>query len=438
MKIAVIGAGSYVFGPSVLMDAIGLHRLGTKDRPLELALFDVNPAAGTLMAGVARVIAMDVGVQPSITATTDRAAALRGADFVICCAAVQMRQCFEVDVAIIRETYPRHLVTEFGGVQGISYSLRQIAMIEDLASDMRKLCPGAWLLNIANPLSRVTQAAHEAGIKTAGFCSASQGVLDTLHQIFTGEPCSFPWEAAKARFETLLAGTNHLTWLLELRDKATGADLFPQLRQLASQGDPRAAMLAKSRSGRLMAHTGFLPTAGDDHIKDFLAPEPGVASLDETSHGCASERQARLDLLHAIATGQVNWRELIPHRAWERPVDFAIAVAWGQATRFDSLNLINDAKQVPALPAEVFVETPAVVGTNGAVAQKVDLPASVAPFCQSAAAVTLAIVQAARGRSLKGLQLAVELDPTILDKARGWQALARCLEAHAKMLPEYV
>jgi len=58
-------------------------------------------------------------------------------------------------------------------VAGISYSLRQIALISEVAADMKARCPQAWLLDIANPLPRVTQAAHELGVQTAGFCSVS-------------------------------------------------------------------------------------------------------------------------------------------------------------------------------------------------------------------------------------------------------------------------
>ena len=168
-KAAIIGAGSFVFGPSVLKQAIIKHRLDG----LELAMMDPNRAAVELMAGVGRRMARELGVKATITSHTDRETTLDGADFVICSAARELWRRFEMDCAIIRRHCPDHLITEFGGIAGISYSLRQIALIQEIVGDMKRLCPKAWLLDVANPLPRVAQAAHEEGVPTAGFCSVA-------------------------------------------------------------------------------------------------------------------------------------------------------------------------------------------------------------------------------------------------------------------------
>src|SRR4051794_31006363 len=156
-KIALLGAGSFVFGPSVLIDAITDHRMSG----LELALMDPNRDAVDLMAGVGRRLARDAGVDVTISAHTDQAPALDGADFVLCSVAVELRNRFLADVEVARRHAPDHLITEFGGIAGISYSLRQIAMIQGVCADMKRLCPKAWLLDVANPLPRVCQAAQE-------------------------------------------------------------------------------------------------------------------------------------------------------------------------------------------------------------------------------------------------------------------------------------
>src|SRR5579871_1233293 len=146
--VAVIGAGSYVFGPSVLDQSILQHRLDG----LELALMDPDHEVLERMAGVGRRMARDTGVDTRLTTHTDRATALNGAAFVICSASPQMQRRFRMDCEIVDRYLPDHLVTEFGGIAGISYTLRQIALIEGIAADMRRLCPDAWLLNVANPL----------------------------------------------------------------------------------------------------------------------------------------------------------------------------------------------------------------------------------------------------------------------------------------------
>ena len=51
MKVALIGAGSFVFGPSILHETIVTHRLDD----VELALVDLDSEAVELMAGVGRM-----------------------------------------------------------------------------------------------------------------------------------------------------------------------------------------------------------------------------------------------------------------------------------------------------------------------------------------------------------------------------------------------
>ena len=86
MKIVLIGAGSYVFAPTVLRDAIVKHCITG-----ELALVDLNLEAAEAMAGVGRRMAQDLGVACTIRATDDRRVVLPGADAVILSAAPEGR-----------------------------------------------------------------------------------------------------------------------------------------------------------------------------------------------------------------------------------------------------------------------------------------------------------------------------------------------------------
>ena len=147
LKIAVIGAGSFVFGPSMVQQVIVEHRLHN----VELALVDVDAEMVELMASVGRHIAQQKGVSLHISAHTSHAEALDGADFVICSVARQGFKRYEMDYQIIQQYSPGHQITEFGGVAGISNSLRQIAMIVELTDEMQRYCPQAWLFDIANP-----------------------------------------------------------------------------------------------------------------------------------------------------------------------------------------------------------------------------------------------------------------------------------------------
>ena len=364
MKICLIGAGSFVFGPSVLYAAIIEHRLDGS----HLALVDTRLEMAEMMAGLGRRMADASGIRVQITAHREWKDALAGADFVICCAAVELQRRFAMDVEIIRRHYPQHLITEFGGVQGISYSLRQIAMIRKLAMEMRRLCPNAWLLSSANPLPRVCQAAHEMGIRTVGFCSNSMDGYKLVGRVLHTWVEDYPWPQAVARYEAVMAGINHFTFTLELRERVSGRDLLSQFIARARQQGAFEA-----RTDELIQKTGFWSANGDEHMRDFLPPNSSSHSLELTSHGTAAERDARLATLRGAADGSGPLEPLLAHRAWERPVDFAVAVSGGRAAVFHSLNLVN-AGQLPDLPDGVFVETPAVVDHKGVHPRRMRLP----------------------------------------------------------------
>lgn len=93
------------------------------------------------VAVIGQRMAHETGVDVTVSAHTERETGLAGADFVICSAARDMQRRFVMDVGIIGRLIPGHLVTEFGGVQGLSYSFRQMALIEEIAADIKRLAP---------------------------------------------------------------------------------------------------------------------------------------------------------------------------------------------------------------------------------------------------------------------------------------------------------
>lgn len=432
LKIAVIGVGSFVFGPSILYQAIIEHRL----QDVELALVDIDAEIVELMAAVGRQMARRADVQLHISAHASRVEALEGADFVICSVARQGFKRYEMDRHIIQQYLPGHLhlITEFGGIAGISNSLRQIAMILELADDMRRYCPQAWLLDIANPMPRVCQAAQARGIKTLGFCSVSLLVYSMAWQIFYGEALPYPFTKARERWDMTTAGLNHFVWLVDFKEKGTHLDLMPRLRQALADGHTSGNPVSEA----LARETGYLLVPVDDHTRDFLRPGP-CTMIDETVapfHGTSSERQQRIAQLRRISEGTEGFESLLHNPSWERPIDVIAALAFNEPTSLHSLDIMNTG-QIPNLPRSVFVETPCIVTSEGVMPQTVVLPEAVVPLCQRTALVTDIIVQAALQRSRAFVHRAVELDPTVLDTAAGIRAIDACLDVHADLIPCY-
>ncbi len=427
LKIAVIGVGSFVFGPSMLHQVILEHRL----QDIELALVDVDAEMVELMASVGQQMARQADVQIRISTHTSRAEALDGADFVICSVARQGFKRYIMDYQIIQQYIPEHVVTEFGGIAGISNSLRKIAMILELADDMQRYCPQAWLLDIANPLPRVCQAAYERGIKTVGFCSVSQLSYSMAWQILYGEALHYPFTQARERWNITTAGLNHFVWLVGFMEKETERDMLPGLRQALVEGHTSGNLVSEA----LARETGYLLVPVDDHTRDFLCPSIAVPTIPPF-HGTPDERQQRAAQLQRIAQGQEGFGSILHNPSWERPIDVIVALTFDKPVAIHSLNMINKG-QIPNLPRSVFVETPCRVTKEGILPQTIILPDAVLPLCQHTALVTDTIVQAALQHNRALVHRAVELDPTVLDTTAGIRAIDACLEAHADMLPYY-
>lgn len=429
MKIVLIGAGSFVFGPSVISQLILENDLGA----FELALVDVDGEIVAAMRAAGERMAKALGRPITLSAHTDWNSALPDADYVICSVVAQGRRRFQMDMDIIERLAPGHVASEFGGVAGISYSLRQMAMIRSLTDSMKAHCPQAWLLNVSNPLPRVCQAAQENGITTVGFCSMALYAQNTVWQLWGGAPIQYPFSEAHDRWDLVTAGCNHFAWVVKLTERATGHDDLSQIPQRIAAGAKSNEPLIE----KICAETGYLLSANDDHVADFLPPHPEFHRSPEIFHGDALERKERLELLLSVGEGETHWDKLPLKQSWERPGDVIAARLKAEPTYFPALNLPNR-EQMPDLPQGVFVETSCLVSSSGLQPVEIHLPQSVQPMTQLTAQVTQAIVQAATDHRKETVYHAVDLDPTIADKASGRQAIDACIAAHADLLPRYV
>ncbi len=428
VKIAIIGAGSYVFGPGVLAGVCRDHRLAG----VHVALMDVDADAAELMAGLGRRLAKDAGIDTELSVHTDREPALDGADYVINAAAPQLHRRFAEDVAIVDRLMPGHVVTEFGGVAGLSYSLRQVAFIREVCQDIRRLCPGARLLNAANPLPRVCAAAEALGVRTAGFCNVSIAAYGFVSRVLGGPDELYPFTACREVYELTIAGTNHFTWIVGLRDRATGEDLMDDVRRGAAD----RFWPAGAEAHKIFRRTGCLLAVHDGHTQDFRPPTPGYRGREKTWHGSDEQRRLRREAIAAVAAGGGDVDELLEQVSWEKPIDLVAGVSFGREVDMHPLNLPNRG-QLPDLPEGAIVETPADVDADGVHPRTCELPAPAAEMCRGAAEVTETIVRAGLDRDRSLVHRAVELDPTILDKPTGRKALDACLAAHADVIGEF-
>ncbi|HLJ58097.1 MAG TPA: alpha-glucosidase/alpha-galactosidase, partial [bacterium] len=167
MKIAFVGGGSVQWTTKLVTDmALNATLAGS-----EIVLHDINADALDLMTRASRRIVEQVHGRMTITSTLDRAEALRDATFVLLCVAIGGFDAVRRDLAIPERYEIYQSVGDTVGPGGMIRALRHIPFAVQLAREMERLCPDAWLLNLTNPMTTICRGITRAtGIRTVGLC----------------------------------------------------------------------------------------------------------------------------------------------------------------------------------------------------------------------------------------------------------------------------
>ena len=436
-KVVIIGAGSTSFGPTILSDFFAhAERL----RGSEVWLVDVNDEALALVSRYADRLNLACEQPFTFHATRARDDALPGARFVIVSVAVDRLATWKLDWQIPLRHGVRHVLGENGGPGGLSHALRNIPLLLEIARDVERLAPQAILLNFTNPLSRLCLALdRHARVPFIGLC----------HQIYEGHhivnralglvaETGDWWADAQAiarRIHITAAGLNHFSFILDVRDAQTGADLYPALRQRLA-GMPADF---EPLSRRLMDAFGLFCAAGDAHAGEYIGFAAEVMPLtgyDFDAHERRSRAQwARLRYLACHADLSELRAALRPARERAVPI---IEAMLGDLNRYElAVNVRNDGC-ISNLPDAAIVELPAVIGARGARAVHVGaLPTGLAALMRREIEIQELVVEAAvKGDRQAALQ-ALLLDPHIHSYAQAAHLLDDLLRAHAKYLPQF-
>src|SRR5438046_6083334 len=146
-KITFIGAGSTVFARNLLGDILGHEELAGS----EIALFDIDDERLTTSELVARRVAEALDAPAKITRTTDRRAALDGADYAINMIQVGgYEPCTVTDFEAPKRFGLRQTIADTRGSGGIMRGLRTIPVILSMCADREEHCPDAWSRNHQN------------------------------------------------------------------------------------------------------------------------------------------------------------------------------------------------------------------------------------------------------------------------------------------------
>jgi len=204
VKIATIGAGSAQFSAGIVRDLCvspGLH--GS-----HVAFVDVDQRRLDMISRLAERLSRELSAGLTFSQTTDRNQALRNADFVLNTAQVGGHAWTEAQ---------RRLAEKHGYYRGAGlHAFGQAAFFLEVARDIERVCPNAWLIQSANPVFEgCTLMTREAKVKVLGLCHGHYGYRDIASVL------GLELEHVSAQ----MPGFNHWIWLTDFRYK--GEDAYP-------------------------------------------------------------------------------------------------------------------------------------------------------------------------------------------------------------------
>ncbi|MCP5989754.1 6-phospho-beta-glucosidase [Klebsiella pneumoniae] len=278
LKIVVIGGGSS-YTPELIEGLLNRYH----EMPVaSLWLVDIEEGKEKveIIAGLARRMIAKAGLTIEVVATLDRESALRDADFV--CS--QFRAgCLDARISDERISLKYGLIgQETNGLGGFANACRTIPIALEIAADMERLCPDAWLLNFTNPSGMVTEAIlRHSRIKAVGLCNVPvimQKGITTLLQ------------CADEKEEVIqVAGLNHFIFVRQILHK--GKEWLPEvIAEINAGRDPLVPRnIPPFRwPSHLLQGLGMIPCAylryyymKDDLLRQELAEAGGEGTRGE-------------------------------------------------------------------------------------------------------------------------------------------------------------
>ena len=430
-KIALIGAGSIVFCKTLMMDIMATPAL----RDSEFRLMSRTlPKLERIKRFADRVI-KDNGLKASVSVTTDRREALKGADYVIVMLQVGGVDAFAPDYEIPMKYGVDQCIGDTMGPGGVFRTLRSLPVMLALANDVKELCPNATILNYVNPMATNCWGLGTVpGISAIGLCHGVQTTLDLISRYV---------EVKKSEIDYLCAGINHMAWFLKLEHK--GQDLYPLFK--ANCEKPEYYINEKVRI-ETMRHFGYFMTESTGHLSEYLpwfrknAKALGLY-CDEPAFG--GETGAYFRLCQLIAGKLENTDMLaeestaLTHRSVEYCSYILEAMETGVPFKLQG-NVRNDG-YITNLPRGCCVEVPVFVDKMGIHPTFVgDLPAQLAACNQTNVTVQGLAVEAAITGDPELVVAACALDPlagAVLTLQECRDMAAEMLEAERAWLPQF-
>jgi 6-phospho-beta-glucosidase len=377
MKLCILGGGGFRT-PYVYQALLRDH--GTP-RVEEVALYDIDAKRLRVMTRLLQEFASEFPDAPRLVPTQDLTEALTGSDFVFAALRVGGLEgrCCDEHVALSQ----RVLGQETTGPGGLAYALRGVPVMLEMAREIKRLAPDAFVMNFTNPAGIVTEAMQTVlGDRVLGICDTPSGLGRRVAGVMGVDPMSVQMD---------YVGLNHLGWMRRVMYR--GQDLMPALMA----DDAKLSQLEEGQVfGTEWIHA--LGTIPNEYLFYYYFNRDAVTSIIDSGETRGDFLLQSQTEFYDTADGMDKdlapyWRQTIDRRSAsymaeakggtqvEPPgrqqveldpahqgyagVALGVMAAISRDTRSTMILNVRNRGTIQALPDDAVVEVPTVVDANG-------------------------------------------------------------------------
>lgn len=434
LKIVTIGGGSS-YTPELVEGLIDRY-----DRlPVgELWLCDIPEGKEKLeiVGSLAKRMVKRSGLPIDVFLTLDRQEALSGADFVTTQIRVGQLAARELDEKIPLKY--GQLGQETNGAGGMFKALRTIPVILDIAEDIKRLCPAAWLVNFSNPAGMVTEAClrYSPVKRVVGLCNVPIHMEKSIAKIL---------DVPEERIWVKFGGLNHMVYALNVY--LDGQDVTKQVVDLST--DPERGMhitmkniMPVSYEREFIKSLGVLPCPY--HSYYYRKDEQLSQELKEFKEGkirAQAVRQIERELFETYRDEKLDVKppqlEMRGGAYYSEAACRLIESIYTDKKDIQPVDTRNNGS-IAGLPMDSAVEVSSVITKEGPVPLTIgELPIAVRGLVQQIKSFEQLTVEAAVEGDIGKALLALAVNPLTTSDKTARIVAEEMLEAHKAYLPHF-
>lgn len=430
MKFAFIGQDIPMLLPTLLTDLLFAGNEGA-----DTAVWEGNPAMQGVLQGYMDAIYRKRGLGGQALVSADVQEVLSGADCVVFADDCMPASRFRMDREALSGTSEEDpgLTDQArvnGGIGGLMHTLRCGERALSLCDDMAYECPGALVINLAQPMARICEIFTRAGFPCYGLGPTTLrgvGGLEGLCHVLHRKPATVQAE---------IAGLPGLAFLLSLRD-TDGRDLLPAAQTAAEKND--LGRLAR----RWLDWYGALPMGRVTDHAEFLPAQPDYIPEAEPRFGeTVEQRKERILHMNTVAAKGADDREgmmaqlvLLSKAPAQRPMQLALALLRGDDLTMPGVTRRNG-DVLPQLEKHAMIEAALQLEKGREISPALTLPQELAEMLRAVDETNRLAARAAFG-DRGALRECVEIDPALegLDRLYLQDVVEKMIEMHQDVLP---